>query len=157
MLEMAESIKKIEYWNTKKLCEVFNTSGEEIVRLEYETFSKPIKPLYGFEKNHTPWNKGKTNCYREETKKLMRAAAKGRNMSKAVKESAKKRKGKPAHNKGHKYPQFQKGGTIISKEGKVVKFNSISEISKELNLNPSHLGAVLSGKRKSHKGWKNAS
>lgn len=51
---MAESIKKVEYWNTKKLCEVFNTDGAEIVRLEYEIIQKQIKPVLGFEKkSHT--------------------------------------------------------------------------------------------------------
>ena len=82
--------------------------------------------------------------------------AKGRDMRKAIEASSKKRKGKPTLNKGCEYPQFQKGGKIISKEGKIVEFDCISHISRELNLDPSHLGQVLSGKRKSHKGWKNA-
>jgi len=154
---MAESITRVEYWNTKKLCEVFNTGGAEIVRLEYETLSKPNKPVLGFQKNHIPWNKGKVNCYSEETLELMRESGKRKDISKAVEASAKKRRGNPAYNKGHTYPHFQKEGKIISKEGEIVEFDCISHISKELNLNPSHLGQVLSGKRKSHKGWKNAS
>jgi len=87
----------------------------------------------------------------------MSEVAKGRDMSKAVKASTKKTKGKPAHNKGVEYTHLQKGGKIISKEGVIIEFESISKISKQLNLNPSHLGQVLLGKRKSHKGWKNAS
>ncbi len=154
---MAESITRVEYWNTKKLCEVFNTDGAKIVRLEYEILSKPTKPILGFEKNHIPWNKGKVNCYSEETLELMRESGKRRDISKAIEASAEKRRGMPAYNKGYTYSQFQKGGKIISKEGKIVEFSCISHISKELDLNPSHLGQVLSRKRKSHKGWKNAS
>ena len=85
----------------------------------------------------------------------MRKFGKGRDMSKAIKASAEKRRGNPAHNKGHTYPHLQKGGKIISKGGEIVEFDCITHISKELNLNPSKLGSVLSGKRKSHKGWKN--
>ena len=155
---MAESIKKIERWNTRTLCEVFNIEGATILEIEYETLSySQIKPVWGFEKNHIPWNKGRTNCYSKETLNRMKEISKGRDMSKAIKASVKKTKGKPAHNKGVEYPHLQKGGKIISKEGHIIEFQSISKISKQLNLNPSHLGQVSSGKRKSHKGWKNAS
>jgi hypothetical protein len=152
------NIKRVEYWNTKALCDTFNVDSYEIIKIEYtDTIEKINNSLGGFEKNHTPWNKGKTGVYSEETLELMREAGKGRDMSKAIKASAEKAKGKPAHNKGHTYPHLQKGGRIISKEGEIVEFDCITHISKKLNLDPSHLGAVLSGKRKSHKGWKNAS
>ena len=73
---MVESLKRVEYWNTKKLCEVFNTDGAKIVRLEYEILPRPIKPILGFEKNHTLWNTGKINCYSKETLELMRESGK---------------------------------------------------------------------------------
>jgi hypothetical protein len=152
------NIKKVEYWNSKKLCDAFNVGGSEIIKIEYIDFIEKISnSLGGFEKNHIPWNKGKTNVYSKETLELMKEAGKGRDMSKAIEASSKKTKGKPAHNKGHTYPHLQKGGKIISKDGEIVEFDCIDHISKKLNLNPSHLGSVLSGKRKSHKGWKNAS
>ena len=152
------NIKKVEYCNTKTLCDVFNIDGDEIIKIEYiDSIEKTNNSLGGFKKNHTPWNKGKNGVYSEETLELMREVWKGRDMSKAIKSSVEKRRGKPAHNKGHTYPHLQKGGKIISKDGEIVEFDCITHISKELNLTPSKLGAVLSGKRKSHKGWKNAS
>lgn len=53
-------------------------------------------------------------------------------------------------------PNLHKGGKII-KDGKIFEFDCITKAAKELNLNTSHLSELLSGKRKSHKGWKNAS
>lgn len=132
-------------WDTTKLCETFNVDGATIVSETYEYISG----------NHFSGMLGKKHS--EETKKKMSEIAKGRDMSKAIETSSKKRKGKPALNKGCEYPQFQKGGKIISKEGEIIEFDCISHICKKLNLNPTHLGQVLSGKRKSHRGWKNAS
>ena len=143
---MGENKRIITYkFDTTKLCEEFNVDGAQIIE---ETFEGTRS---GY---HFPGMLGMKHS--EETKKKMREIAKGRDMRKAIEASSKKRKGKPALNKGCEYPQFQKGGKIISKEGKIVKFDCISHISRELNLDPSHLGQVLSGKRKSHKGWKNA-
>lgn len=133
-------------FNSKKLCEIFNISGETIYEETYECISRK-----------TPFSAGMLGQkHSEETKKKMSEIAKGRDMRKAIEASSKKRKGKPALNKGCEYPKFQKSGKIISKEGEIIEFNCISHICRELNLNPSHIGQVLSGKRKSHKGWKNA-
>ena len=53
------NIKKVEYWNTKTLCDVFNMDGDEIIKIEYiDSVEKINNSLGGFEKNHTPWNKG---------------------------------------------------------------------------------------------------
>jgi hypothetical protein len=133
-------------WDTTKLCETFNVDGATIVSETYEYIITGV---------HFPGMKGQKHS--EETKKKMSEIAKGRDMRKAIETSSKKRKGKPALNKGCEYPQFQKGGKIISKEGEIIEFDCISHICKKLNLNPTHLGQVLSGKRKSHKGWKDAS
>lgn len=144
---MGENKKLYTYkFDTTKLCEVFNVDGAQILE---ETFE------YTQGGYHFPGMLGQKHS--EETKRKMSEIAKGRDMRKVIEAHSKKIKGKPAHNKGCQYPQFQKSGKIISKEGKIVEFNCISHISKELNLNPTHLGQVLSGKRKSHKGWKNAS
>ena len=144
---MAENKKLITYkFNTTNLCKVFNISGAQIIEDTFEG----TQNKYNFS--------GMLNLkHSEKTKKKMSEIAKGRDMRKAIEASSKKRKGKPALNKGCEYPQFQKGGKIISKEGEIIEFDCISQICKKLNLNPSHLGQVLLGKRKSHRGWKNAS
>ena len=121
--------------DTTKLCETFNVDGATIL---FETYESIVTGV------HFPGMKGQKHS--EETKNKMSEIAKGRNMKKAIEASSKKRKGNPAHNIGCEYPQFQKGGKIVSKDGKVVEFNCISHICKKLNFNPTHLGQVLSGK-----------
>ena len=55
-------------------------------------------------------------------------------------------------NKGEVYPESQKGGRLM-KDGVVYEFNCITHFSKEHGLNNCHVGNVLNGKRRSHKGW----
>lgn len=43
---------------------------------------------------------------------------------------------------------------LISPTNEVVKLTNIREFCREHNLNSAHISSVLSGKRKSHKGWK---
>ena len=56
---------------------------------------------------------------------------------------------------GRSNPNTHKSGSIISESGEVIHFTCLSEVCKKLNLKTSHLSEVLSGKRKSVKGWKN--
>jgi hypothetical protein len=57
---------------------------------------------------------------------------------------------------GIKRPSLHKSGKII-KDGKVFEFSCLSHAAKELKISCGHLSELLSGKRKSVKGWKNAS
>ena len=55
---------------------------------------------------------------------------------------------------GRSNPNTHKAGSIISEHGEIIHFNCLSEVCKKLNLKTSHLSEVLSGKRKTVKGWK---
>ena len=55
---------------------------------------------------------------------------------------------------GRSNSSTHKSGSIISENGEIVHFNCLSEVCRRLNLRSSHLSEVLSGKRKSVKGWK---
>mgnify|MGYP001407931752 CR=1 FL=1 len=56
------------------------------------------------------------------------------------------------HNKGAIYPDSHKGGRLM-KDGVVYEFGCIMHFAKEHGLNNCHVGNVLNGKRRSHKGW----
>lgn len=56
--------------------------------------------------------------------------------------------------KKHK-PHLHRGGKII-KDGKIYEFSCLSHAAKDLKLSTGHLSELLSGKRKTVKGWKNA-
>ena len=89
----------------------------------------------------------------EETKKKLSEIGKGRDMSKAVIASSKARKGKPALNKGAEYPQFRKKGKLI-KDGVIYEVDGLMRFGEEHNVCYKHIGNVLNGKRKSHKGFR---
>ena len=57
---------------------------------------------------------------------------------------------------GTKKSSLHKSGKII-KDGKLFEFSCLSHAAKELKISCGHLSELLSGKRKSVKGWKNAS
>lgn len=57
---------------------------------------------------------------------------------------------------GTKRPTLHKGGKII-KDNQIYEFTCLSHAAKELKISSGHLSELLSGKRKSVKGWKNAS
>jgi|DEB0MinimDraft_6_1074348.scaffolds.fasta_scaffold143184_2 hypothetical protein len=50
-------------------------------------------------------------------------------------------------------PKLHKGGTIITPNGKKVKFSCLSHFCKEHNLSSGHVSELMSGKRNSVKGW----
>ena len=50
-------------------------------------------------------------------------------------------------------PTTHKGGTIIAPNGEVVKFSCTSHFCKEYGLSKGHISELMSGKRKSVKGW----
>jgi hypothetical protein len=51
-------------------------------------------------------------------------------------------------------PGLHKGGTIIAPNGKIVKFNCLSDFCKEHGLSVGHVSEMMNGKvRKSVKGW----
>ena len=89
----------------------------------------------------------------EETKKKISESAKGRDMSKAVAASVKARKGKPSPCIGKEHPQFRKKGKLI-KDGVIYEVDGIMRFGEEHNVNYAHIGNVLNGKRKSHKGFR---
>lgn len=57
---------------------------------------------------------------------------------------------------GEKYcnPNSWKKFIIMDSNGKIYKDKNISSFCREHNLSPAHLSSVISGKLKSHKGWK---
>ena len=134
------------WWDTTLLCKTFNIDGACSILVD----NSPIH--HGFV--GTYWGGGMHGLrHSEETKERMRQSALGRDMSKAIAESIKVTKGKPAHNRGAVYKEFRKEGSLI-KDGKVYFVKGIAEFCKKYNLNASHIGSVLSGKRKSHKGFR---
>jgi hypothetical protein len=52
-------------------------------------------------------------------------------------------------------PSLHKGGTVVSPTGEIVHFKSLRHFCKEQGLSVSHVSELMSGKRKSVKGWKN--
>ena len=50
-------------------------------------------------------------------------------------------------------PTLHKAGTIISPNGEKVKFSCLTHFCKEYGLSTGHVSELLSGKRKSVKGW----
>ena len=89
----------------------------------------------------------------EETKKKMSETAKGRDMSRAVAASIKARKGRPSPCLGKERPEFRKKGKLI-KDGVIYEVDGIMKFGKEHNISYRHIGSVLDGKRKSHKGFR---
>ena len=131
----------LEWFDTTDLCDAFGVDGA--CSMLVDTTPCNTHNFTGGMMGHK---------HSEETKEKMRQSAQGRDMSKVVEASIKSCKGKPAHNKGAQYPHLWKEGTLI-KDDKVYHIKGIGEFCKENNLNPSHIGQVLSGKRKSHKGF----
>ena len=56
------------------------------------------------------------------------------------------------HNKGDTYPHLRKSGQLM-KDGVVYNVEGVMAFAKEHGLNYRHVGNVLNGKRRSHKGW----
>ena len=50
-------------------------------------------------------------------------------------------------------PGLHKGGSLVSPSGEVVHFTTISWFCQEHGLSTGHVSEVLSGKRRSVKGW----
>ena len=65
-------------------------------------------------------------------------------------EETKKKMSEAAHKNK---PHLHKGGKII-KDNNIYEFTCLSHACKDLNLSIGHLCEVMSGKRKSVKGWK---
>lgn len=51
-------------------------------------------------------------------------------------------------------PQRQKGGSIVSPTGEIVKFSCLTHFCKENKLSTGHVSELLNGKRNTVKGWK---
>ncbi|GHE35004.1 HNH endonuclease [Sphingobacterium griseoflavum] len=92
---------------------------------------------------------GKMIKHSADTKNKMSNTAKGRDMSKLVTMSVKKRKGKPAHNRITVKKYTLKGDFIES-------FTSLSEAAKSVNGLPTAFSAIKRGRLKTYKGfiWK---
>lgn len=131
----------LEWFDTTELCDAFGVDGA--CSMLVDTTPCNTHNFTGGMTGHK---------HSEETREKMRRSASS-DMSAAIKASAAARRGKPAHNKGKVYLSNRKGGTLI-KDDKVYHIKGIGEFCKENNLNPSHIGQVLSGKRKSHKGFR---
>ena len=63
------------------------------------------------------------------------------------------RVGMVAWNKGDTYPNRRVKGKLI-KDGVVYEVDGLMEFGKEHGVNYTHIGNVLKGKRKSHKGFR---
>ena len=133
----------MNWWDTTKLCEAFSCDGAMCL-LSDDT---PVK-------NHLPVCRGRVPGFHhsEKTKRRIIESAKGRDMSKVVAASVAARRGKPAHNKGAEYPHLRTTGKLI-KDGVVYEVDGIMRFAKEHNISYAHIGSVLNGKRKSHKGF----
>ena len=130
---------EFEWWDTTKLCETFNMDGACCMLVD----ATPVRSIgrpHGF--THT-----------EETKELMRQSALGRDMTKARTASAEARRGKPSPNRGREYTEQRKKGKLI-KDGVVYEVDGLMKFGKEHGVNYIHIGNVLNGKRKSHKGFR---
>jgi group I intron endonuclease len=91
----------------------------------------------------------KRSAHKEETKKIMSALAKGRDMKKAIESSVKARKGKPSKNKVPVH-QYTLNGIFVK------KFNSYTEAAKEINGTTSAFTLLKTGRLKTYKSflWK---
>ncbi len=49
--------------------------------------------------------------------------------------------------------KITRSGELLNPEGKLVKFNSITELANKYNLSKFHITPVLDGERKTYKGW----
>ena len=130
-----------EWWDTTTLCEFFDVDGACCTLVDMTPI--PTHNYIGGMTGHK---------HSDETKEKMRQSALGRDMSKAIAGSIKAHKGKPAHNRGAVYPHLRKTGKLM-KDGVVYNVEGVMAFAKEHNLNSSKVGAVLNGKRRSHKGW----
>ena len=87
----------------------------------------------------------KTFCYydfkkEKETKTAMSLSAKGRDMSKAIKSSANKRRGKKAYNIKSVYS--------VNSKNQINNYESITDASKKTNISISSISNNLSNKTK---------
>jgi hypothetical protein len=110
--------------------------------------------------DHTPFSGPivgyKTGPHTEETKKKMSEAAKGRDMTKAIEAARIKNTGRPSWNKGLKNPSSWVSGKLYHPEHGVVEFESVRYFSIEYGLRQASVSRVVSGTRKSYKGWRRA-
>lgn len=113
-------------------------TDNRIENLEWVTYSE--------NERHSHDILGKKIKHSEETKRKISQLAKGRDMSKAVKASADKRRGKPSHKRVCVY-QFDLENNFIK------KFNSLSEAAKSVNGVLSAFSALKRKTLKTYKGY----
>lgn len=132
-----------EYESNNRLFGYNNSKGGEYSRYGCKLTIEQRKKISIYQKNR------KRNPHSEETKLKMSISAKGKDMSKAVENSAKARKGKPAKNR-LKVDMYTKDGVLVK------KFNSYTEASIYVNGHISAFKALKTGRLKTYKNhiWK---
>ena len=100
-----------------------------------------LNPMWG--KNHSEEAKMKQSEKRKEWFKNNESPLKGKPCLESTKKALSEKNSK-------KYK-------LISPEGKIVEIKNLTKFAKENNLSIGCLNHVVSGRNKSHKGWKNAS
>jgi len=100
-----------------------------------------LNPMWG--KNHSEETKIKQREKRKEWFKNNESYLKGKPCLESTKKALSEKNSK----------EYK----LISPEGKIVEIKNLTNFAKENNLNLGCLRHVVSGRNKSHKGWKNAS
>jgi hypothetical protein len=100
-----------------------------------------LNPMWG--KNHSEATKIKQSEKRKEWFKNNESYLKGKPCSESTKKALSEKNSK----------EYK----LISPEGKIVKIKNLTKFARENNLSLGCLQHVVSGRNKSHKGWKNAS
>lgn len=140
--ETKEKLRKI----TLDLCkdESFRMSrasyGEKNGMYGSARFSE-LNPMWG--KNHSEETKIKQSEKRKEWFKNNESYLKGKPCLESTKKALSEKNSK----------EYK----LISPEGKIVEIKNLTKFAKENNLSLGCLQHVVSGRNKSHKGWKNAS
>lgn len=100
-----------------------------------------LNPMWG--KNHSEEAKQKQSKKRKEWFKHNESPLKGKPCPETTKQKLSEKNSKEYR--------------LISPKGEIVKIINLTKFAKENNLNIGCLHHVISGRNKSHKGWKNAS
>jgi hypothetical protein len=100
-----------------------------------------LNPMWG--KNHSEESKSKQSEKRKEWFRKNESPLKGKPCLESTKKAISEKNSK----------EYK----LISPEGKIIEIKNLSKFARDNNLNVGCLQHVVSGRNKSHRGWKNAS